>query len=247
MAKEGKNRFELGKGSERKFDLGKGSKRKFDLKKDVGEAPATVIKTPDAATAPAPEPKATTQQSLKPAPAATQVHEPQAIGGNDTNEPRKNNTWLWILLALIVIGALIWLFVAGGDKKSNVPAAVEEEVEAVEVVDSVPEDCTLPAEEVSEASASETAPEDVPATVPEDAPDKSETPAKSEASVASSAVNSTVATPSVPSSRNETVIGDIEAEANKVIRGDYGVGQERKDRLGSNYKAIQSRVNEILR
>jgi hypothetical protein len=33
----------------------------------------------------------------------------------------------------------------------------------------------------------------------------------------------------------------------KVIRGDYGDGEERKEKLGSNYQSIQSRVNELKR
>lgn len=43
------------------------------------------------------------------------------------------------------------------------------------------------------------------------------------------------------------VSNDIEAEAMKVIRGDYGIGQERKDRLGDKYQPIQNRVNELKR
>ena len=39
---------------------------------------------------------------------------------------------------------------------------------------------------------------------------------------------------------------DIDALANAVIRGDYGVGEERRARLGANYDAVQARVNEIL-
>lgn len=40
--------------------------------------------------------------------------------------------------------------------------------------------------------------------------------------------------------------GDVNALAEAVIRGDYGNGQERRDRLGSRYDEIQARVNEIL-
>lgn len=46
---------------------------------------------------------------------------------------------------------------------------------------------------------------------------------------------------------NPVVSNDVEAEALKVIRGDYGDGQERKDKLGANYQTIQSRVNELKR
>ena len=43
------------------------------------------------------------------------------------------------------------------------------------------------------------------------------------------------------------VSNDVETEALKVIRGDYGIGQERKDKLGEKYQTIQTRVNELKR
>lgn len=39
---------------------------------------------------------------------------------------------------------------------------------------------------------------------------------------------------------------DIEDLARRTIRGEFGNGQARKDALGSNYAAVQKRVNEIL-
>ena len=39
---------------------------------------------------------------------------------------------------------------------------------------------------------------------------------------------------------------DIDALANAVIHGDYGVGEERRAALGDNYDAVQARVNELM-
>jgi hypothetical protein len=39
---------------------------------------------------------------------------------------------------------------------------------------------------------------------------------------------------------------DVDALAQAVIDGDYGNGEERRQRLGVNYAAVQMRVNEIL-
>ena len=39
---------------------------------------------------------------------------------------------------------------------------------------------------------------------------------------------------------------DIDALADVVIRGEYGNGDERRRRLGSNYAAVQARVNTKL-
>ena len=41
--------------------------------------------------------------------------------------------------------------------------------------------------------------------------------------------------------------GDVVENAKRVIRGDFGNGQERKDKLGSAYSEIQSKVNELYR
>ena len=40
---------------------------------------------------------------------------------------------------------------------------------------------------------------------------------------------------------------NVEENARRVIRGDFGNGQERKDKLGSAYAEIQSKVNEMYR
>lgn len=39
---------------------------------------------------------------------------------------------------------------------------------------------------------------------------------------------------------------DVDALARAVINGDYGNGDERRERLGANYAAVQKRVNEML-
>ena len=43
-----------------------------------------------------------------------------------------------------------------------------------------------------------------------------------------------------------SVEGDTADLARRVINGDYGNGEERRQRLGANYDAVQRRVNEIL-
>lgn len=48
------------------------------------------------------------------------------------------------------------------------------------------------------------------------------------------------------SSSGSTSPVDIDALARAVIRGDYGNGETRKQRLGSLYSAVQKRVNEML-
>ena len=54
--------------------------------------------------------------------------------------------------------------------------------------------------------------------------------------------------PTRPSSATSApVSGDVEENARRVIRGDFGNGQERRDKLGSSYYEIQGKVNEMYR
>ncbi len=46
---------------------------------------------------------------------------------------------------------------------------------------------------------------------------------------------------------NTDGVSNVETEALKVIRGDYGNNPERRRNLGSNYQSIQNRVNELKR
>lgn len=49
------------------------------------------------------------------------------------------------------------------------------------------------------------------------------------------------------STSSAPVNGDVEENARRVIRGDFGNGQERRDKLGSSYSEIQGKVNEMYR
>ncbi len=62
-------------------------------------------------------------------------------------------------------------------------------------------------------------------------------------SLDSSAPNSNEIVPTAIAESNY----DIEATAHSVIQGDFGNGQERRQRLGCKYNDVQRRVNEILR
>ena len=46
---------------------------------------------------------------------------------------------------------------------------------------------------------------------------------------------------------NESISGTLEEKAKRVIRGDFGNGQVRKERLGDTYEEIQEKVNEMYR
>lgn len=88
---------------------------------------------------------------------------------------------------------------------------------AVATVDSVLVDTVSPADTLPTDTASAEAPADEPVVDSTPAPEPAPAPAL-----------------------------DVEAEALKVIRGDYGNNPDRRQRLGENYSAIQARVNELM-
>ena len=166
-------------------------------------------------------------------PAVTVEAEP---GNTPTPDKSNSKTWLWILLgviALCVIGYFIF-------SKSEDTAVTESEQETVIV-----EETILPADSVGNQEESA---EEVPLTHENEVSniaDDQNTVANEAQTDTDNNSNITTATTSVASKAN--VSNDVEAEAMKVIRGDYGVGQERKDKLGPKYRTIQSRVNEMKR
>ena len=54
-------------------------------------------------------------------------------------------------------------------------------------------------------------------------------------------------TSAVPTTKSESSGNSIEEKAMQVWDGVYGNGTERKSKLGSDYKAVQKRVNEMYR
>lgn len=67
------------------------------------------------------------------------------------------------------------------------------------------------------------------------------------ATITEPAQSKPAATQTTKSSTSVPVSGDVEQNARRVIRGDFGNGQVRKERLGSSYSEIQGRVNEMYR
>lgn len=189
-----------------------------------------------------------------------------------TPKPSKSNTGKIVggIAAAAAILAGVYLFGIKGDDKSGTDAGTpptEQVAQAGETAQpevttqtDVPEDGTTEganaASNVPEASSpadnSETsvAVNDAP-TAPKSEGKQSEKPASNAPSSSKpvlqapskqiDATNNNTAAASAP------IGGDVIENAKRVIRGDFGNGQERKDKLGSAYSEIQSKVNEMYR
>ena len=213
MATKSRKEFKLDKGSNRNFDTSKGSKRKFDLTKDDGE-----------------QVKDTPSQGGS---SATPPSIPANNGGLSNNGDQNNRKWLWIVLAIVVVGLLAWWLmpIPSADENDNI-VEQEEMIEDV-AVPNVDSSLSVDSVQGEDNQTSETTNgiEEPVATIPE--PINQPSIEVEDRSVAP------------PSFVTSSTVTDIEQKAKSVIRGDFGNGQERKNRLGSEYSEVQKKVNEL--
>lgn len=234
MAKKTKKDYQLKKGSGHNFDISKGSKRRFDLSKDDEDTVVSKAETP-------------TPKPVTPKPSQTEVE--QIVDEPIVNvEPqRKKYLWMWIVLACIVI-ALLFCWILGAFDKKVSEESVTEPTATEQTVDSAAT-TEEPAGEASGAEATEN--ETALPQAGNTASGTSNAPSQPEASIPTQAQGAT--TVNEPALQTESTIpvstpsADIEAESDKVIQGMYGNGKQRRNALGSKYRAVQRRVNEKIK
>lgn len=206
-----------------KFQLNKGTDHGFDISKG-GKRKFDLTKDVDElVVAPTAEPQPTAPgNSVKPTP------EP---------EEKKNRKWFWVILAIIVIIFLVWWLLPGKSTDSE-PIVEEGTIEEV----------TTPAENTEEVSNESEIPAGGDSVEKNANNDESSNPSESIVNTPEITPIATQTTNNVVTNNAPSVVSnDVEVEALKVIRGEYGIGQERKNRLGNKYDAIQQRVNELKR
>jgi hypothetical protein len=199
--------------------------------------------------------------------------EPTKVAAPAPESEKKSNTGKIIggvAAAAAILAGVYFFGIKGDDKTGNdVNPPTEQVAQAGDVTQ--PE-ATSPTDASEEGTAEEKgtvsdAPETVSPTEASETPAKtgkeqSQTPAQPEekkadkpSSVAPSATKPVQQTQSPKNNATATQIasasapigGDVVENAKRVIRGDFGNGQERKDKLGSAYAEIQSKVNEMYR
>lgn len=151
-------------------------------------------------------------------------------------ENPKSNKWIWWVVGLIILCMIgYFLFSKSGKKQPAQPETeVVEEVSVIEGVDEATDQPEVVQDEANAEEASKAA--------------QTEQPAETPKAEAQAPVTNVVPEQTQPkATESASVSNDVEAEAMKVIRGEYGIGQERKDKLGAQYQPIQNRVNELKR
>lgn len=208
--------------STRKFNLEKHVKRSFNLEKEVAATPAPSAEAP-----------ATPQPAPAPAPAGGGDATQTGNGGN------KGKHVLSLVVGLAVVAAIGFAAFRGCNSNSSQP--VDEPV-----VDTVmDEQPTAPTDSTQRADSTqfEGGDQNAPAGAPNEVQ-----PQDDAVNAATPSAQSETSTPSTPSPTKATAPStDMDAEVQKVLRGDYGNGQERKDKLGSSYTKIQRAVNRYYR
>lgn len=88
-----------------------------------------------------------------------------------------------------------------------------------------------------------------PATSASTAPASAAAPTKaaSTSSAPASASSTSTSAPTTPAAPAQAPTGSVEQTAREVMRGVYGNGRVRKDRLAGRYAEVQRRVNQIYR
>lgn len=208
--------------STRKFNLEKHVKRSFNLEKEVAATPAPSAETP-----------ATPQPAPAPAPAGGGDATQTGNGGN------KGKHVLSLVVGLAVVAAIGFAAFRGCNSNSSQP--VDEPV-----VDTVmDEQPTAPTDSTQRADSTQLGGGDQ--NTPAGAPNEVR-PQDDAVNAATPSAQPETSTPSTPSPTKATAPStDVDAEVQKVLRGDYGNGQERKDKLGSSYTKIQHAVNRYYR
>lgn len=208
--------------STRKFNLEKHVKRSFNLEKESAATPAPSAEAP-----------AIPQSAPAPAPAGGGDATQTGNGGN------KGKHVLSLVVGLAVVAAIGFAAFRGCNSNSSQP--VDEPVvdTVMDEQPTAPTDSTQRADSTQFGGGDQNAPAGAPNEVqPQDDAVNAATPSAQSETSTSSTPSPTKAT--APST-------DMDAEVQKVLHGDYGNGQERKDKLGSSYSKIQRAVNRYYR
>lgn len=201
------------------------------------------------------------------------TNEPTKVAAPAPEPDNKSNTGKIIggvAAAAAILAGVYFFGIKGGDKTGdNVNPPTEQVAQAEDVTQpeatsptDVPEEGTTEDEGTVSDTPENVSPTEASETPAKTGKEQSQTPAQPEnknadkpSSVASSATEPVQQSQSPKNNAATTPIeaasaplsGDVVENAIRVIRGDFGNGQERKDKLGSAYAEIQAKVNEMYR
>lgn len=231
--------FDLEKGARRSFDLEKKSSKRFDLaKEDKPDVVTDSVSAIDSGLSADQKTVIKTNMGKKDVHSGGTAKGTPEITGNSRGSGHKKNGLLFAVavVAVALIVGIISLF-KGTDKDNNtmIPSTVEQEEQSV-------------IGQQDEASSDNGANEKM-----QDITEKASVQQSSSQSTqvdGESSVNESKQTSQTKPEINDAPVSiplasNIEEQAWQVIRGDFGNGEERKQKLGAAYDDIQKKVNEL--
>lgn len=237
MAKDNKNgrSFDLDKGQKRSFDLEKKTTKRFDLSKEDED----VVPMEQAAKASS---KATDNLSDK---AIGQSVMKATTDGAVCNSEKKKSlkpALIGAAVALLAIGAFFVFNANNGESASSDNAQPISELTQQPSADESqqPEEFSTPSPSEPNAEQSQTS-----ASQPVSRAETNR-PTQESSNPAIVPVTSVSSTPQGQTA-NAQLASTIEQQAKQVIRGEFGNGEERRQKLGAAYDEIQRIVNEMYR
>jgi putative N-acetylmuramoyl-L-alanine amidase len=210
--------------STRSFNLDKHVKRTFNLEKETEPAAS-------------PTPKSTASSTPKSTSNPSPVTSDSTTTDNGTASTGNGKRTLGIIVGVIVVAGLIAFGAIRGCGGSSVTAPT---------ADSTVSDTTYEPTDTTHCADSTQQTNSMPdASSQEDTP-STNAPSAPQQSAQSSAENATSES-TQPTTAAANPTDNVDLEVQKVLKGVYGNGQERKDKLGASYAKIQRKVNELYR
>lgn len=164
------------------------------------------------------------------------------------NKPSNNGKKLGVVILLTVVAIVAFLFLKPENGENDSLVASNETV--------VQQNEVSPKQEIEQPASEAASNDNEEVTVTEDNnSNKENTEANNNSNTVEEKPQVTPQLTSQPVTKKESTINDskdvnlplstVEEKARLVIRGDFGNGEERKHKLGSEYSVIQKKVNEM--
>ena len=210
--------------STRSFNLDKHVKRTFNLEKETEPAAS-------------PTPKSTASSTPKSTSNPSPVTSDSTTTDNGTASTGNGKRTLGIIVGVIVVAGLIAFGAIRGCGGSSVTAPTADSTVSNTTYE--PTDTTHCADSTQQTNS-------MPDASSQEGTPSTNAPSAPQQSAQSSAENATSES-TQPTTAAANPTDNVDLEVQKVLKGVYGNGQERKDKLGASYAKIQRKVNELYR
>ena len=210
--------------STRSFNLDKHVKRTFNLEKETEPAAS-------------PTPKSTASSTPKSTSNPSPVTSDSTTTDNGTASTGNGKRTLGIIVGVIVVAGLIAFGAIRGCGGSSVTAPTTDSTVSNTTYE--PTDTTHCADSTQQTNS-------MPDASSQEGTPSTNAPSAPQQSAQSSAENATSES-TQPTTAAANPTDNVDLEVQKVLKGVYGNGQERKDKLGASYAKIQRKVNELYR